>query len=214
MKYYIRYGGLYLCLVLGINLAFDFSWTTFGNFWYVACIVCLPAIVVWAIVKLTPRKAFNPNGKIFRPKKGENKFFEKLKVKKWKAVVPEAGFIGGFPKDHIYKPHSSEYMKRYLIEGCISETIHVLSIVWGITALLIIPRELVLKMGVPLVIFNFMVHVFFAIIQRYMRPRLLKTLTLVEKISKKKEQENNTIEDNKQKEQTTEIAEVQQNKME
>ena len=163
MKYYIRYGGLYLCLVLGINLAFDFSWTTFGNFWYVACIICLPAIVVWAIVKLTPRRVFNPNGRIFRPKKGENQFFEKIRVKKWKAAVPEAGFIGGFPKDHIYEPHNAEYMKRYLIEGCISETIHVLSIAWGITALLIIPRELVLRMGVPLVIFNFMVHIFFSL---------------------------------------------------
>ena len=188
MKLYLKYGIIYLALVLGINLAFDFSWLTFGNFWLVAAIVCLPAVVVVIIVRLMPRRLYNPENKIFAVRKGENKIFERLNVKKWKEKIPEAGKTGGFARDHIYDPRNPDYIKKYIIEGCIAEALHTLSIIWGFVALFFIPRNLILPMGVPLTLFNFFIHFFPMLIQRYMRPRLLRTLERLTKAQAEKQQ--------------------------
>ncbi|MBQ8468473.1 MAG: hypothetical protein IJ542_01815 [Clostridia bacterium] len=186
MRLYIRYGIIYVALVLGLNLAFDFSWATVGNFFLCAAIICFPAIVVSVVVRLLPKAIYNPKNKLFAERKNEPKLFEKLGVKKWKDSIPEAGGISGFSRNHLYDPRNPEYIRRYIIEGCIAEALHTLSICWGIIALLFIRRELILPMGAPLVLFNFFVHIFPLVIQRYMRPRLLRTLERLTKLEERK----------------------------
>ena len=186
MRLYIRYGIIYVALVLGLNLAFDFSWATVGNFFLCALIICFPAIIVSVLVRLLPKALYNPKNKLFAQRKSEPKLFEKLGVKKWKDSIPEAGGISGFSRNHLYDPRKPDYIKKYIIEGCIAEALHTLSICWGIIALLFIKRELVLPMGIPLVLFNFFVHIFPLLIQRYMRPRLLRTLEHLTKIEEQK----------------------------
>jgi len=190
MKLYLKYGAIYLSLVLGINLAFDFSWATFGNFWLCVAVVCLPAIVVMIIVRLMPKSIYNPKSKLFAVHKSEDKIFEKLNVKKWKDKIPEAGKTGGFARDHLYDPRNPEYIKKYLIEGCVAEALHTLSLIWGFVALLVLPRPLVLPLGLPLSLFNFFIHFFPLLVQRYMRPRLLRTL---ERLTKLQEEKQNQI---------------------
>lgn len=187
MKLYFKYGAIYVALVLGINLAFNFSWGTVGNFFLVAAIVCFPAIVVALLVHLIPKTFYNPKNKIFAARKGEDKLFEKLNVKKWKDKIPEAGKTGGFARNHLYDPRNPDYIKKYIIEGCLAEALHSLSIIWGIAALFLVPKQLVLPMGVPLALFNFFVHIFPILIQRYMRPRLMKTLERLTKAQQEKQ---------------------------
>ena len=194
MKLYLKYGAIYVALALGINLAFDFSWTTVGNFFYCVAIVCLPAIVVAILVRIIPRTFYNPKNKIFSVRKGEDKLFAKLNVKKWKEKIPEAGKTGGFARDHIYEPRNPDYIKKYIIEGCIAEALHTLSILWGFVSLIFLPKHLILPMGVPLTLFNFFVHFFPMLIQRYMRPRLLKTLERLTKAQQEKQAAEQTAE--------------------
>ena len=189
MKLYLKYGAIYLGLVLAINMAFDFSWATFGNFWLVVAIVCLPAVAVMIILRLMPKALYNPKNKLFAVRKSENKIYEKLGVKKWKDKIPEAGKTGGFARDHIYDPKNPEYYKKYILEGCVAEALHTLSIIWGLVALFFVPRPLVLPMGVPLTLFNFLIHFFPMLIQRYMRPRLLHTLERLTKAQEAKQEQ-------------------------
>ncbi len=188
MKLYLKVGGIYVALVLGLNLAFDFSWQTFGNFWFVAAIVCLPAILVSLLVRVVPQKIFDPNNKIFSAKKGEHKLYERLKVKKWKASIPEAGKLSGFKKDHIQSPKDPEYLRKFLIESCIAEAIHAVSIIWSLVSLLFVPRNLLLPLGIPLFFLSFFVHIFPVLIQRYIRPRILRILNAVLEREEKEKQ--------------------------
>lgn len=198
MKLYLRYGILYVLLVLGVNLAFNFSWTTVGDFFLVAAIVCLPAIIVAILVRIIPRGFYNPKNKLFAVRKNEDKLFEKLNVKKWKEKIPEAGKTGGFARDHLYDPRNPDYIKKYIIEGCIAEALHLLSIIWGVAALFLLPKHLILPMGIPLSVFNFFIHIFPMLIQRYMRPRLLKTLERLTKMQEAKQAMEKTKADEQQ----------------
>jgi len=186
MRLYIRYGIIYITLVLGLNLVFNFSWNTVGDFFLCAAIICLPAIIVSVLVRLLPKALYNPKNKLFSVKKREHKLFEKLGVKKWKDSIPEAGGVSGFSRNHLYDPRNPDYIKKYIIEGCIAEALHTLSICWGIIALFLIKRELVLPIGIPLVLFNFFVHIFPLVIQRYMRPRLMHALERLTKLEEQK----------------------------
>lgn len=179
MKMYLKYGAIYITLVLAINLALNFSLQTFLDFLMVAAIVCLPAIVMSILVRIVPKKIFNPDSKLFRVKPKENRLYEKLKIKRWKAKVPEAGKISGFKKDKLYDPKNPEYLRKFLVESCIAEAIHSLSICWGIVSLLLIPKKLILPLGIPLMLFNVFVHIFPVMIQRYIRPKLMRTLNHV-----------------------------------
>ena len=180
MKFYLKYGIIYIALVLGVNLALDFSWKTLLNFLIVAAIVCLPALVISVLVRFVPKSIYNPNNKLFNVRKKENKLYEKLKIRKWKEKVPEAGKLGGFEKDKLASPKDPEYLRKFLVESCIAEAIHSLSIWWGIFSLIFVnmcvPKAAVFSLGLPLVFFNVMVHIMPVMIQRYIRPKLMRAL--------------------------------------
>lgn len=189
MKMYLKYGSIYILLVLAINLIIDFSYKTILNFLYVVAIVCLPAIIVSVVCRIVPKGIYNPNNKIFNVRKRENKFYEKLNIRRWKTKVPEAGKLGGFQKDKLAQPLDSEYLRKFLIESCIAEAIHTCSICWGIISLLFLPKNLILPLGLPLSLFNVFVHIFPVMIQRYIRPKLMRTLNRVVKRQQTEEDE-------------------------
>jgi len=53
------------------------------------------------IVRLLPKKLFNPFAKRFKVFKWEKSFYQKLGIKKWKDLVPELGHLTGFRKNKI-----------------------------------------------------------------------------------------------------------------
>ncbi len=192
MKLYLSFGITYIAILLGVNLAIDFSWQTILNFLLVAVIVCLPALIVMILCRLAPKKVYNPNNKLFSVRKKENKFYEKIKIRRWKDKVPEAGKLGGFKKDKLESPKDPEYLRKFLVESCIAEAIHTLSICWGIVSLLLVPRSLLLCFGVPLCVFNLLIHIMPVMIQRYIRPKLLRALELLQRLQAKANQPADT----------------------
>ena len=189
MKLYLKYGILYIALVLGLNLAFDFSWTTLLDFLYVVAVVALPAVIVAILVRVVPQKIFNPENFFFNVKDNEQKRLQKLKVNKWKDKIPEVGSAKGFKKDKLYDPYNPLYLKEFLKESCIAEAIHALSIIFGLVGLIFVPRHLLLPLGIPMFVFVFLIHIFPILIQRYLRPRLQRTLEMVEKRQAKQQAE-------------------------
>lgn len=189
MKFYLKYGIIYLALVLGVNLALDFSWKTLLNFVIVGSIVCLPALAISVLVRFVPKGVYNPNNKLFNVRKKENNFYEKLKIRKWKEKVPEAGKLGGFKKDKLASPKDPEYLRKFLVESCIAEAIHSLSIWWGIFSLIFVnmclPKEAIFRLGLPLVFFNALVHIMPVMIQRYIRPKLMRALEHVQRLEER-----------------------------
>ena len=53
------------------------------------------------LIRRLPEKWFAPGARLFRVGKKERDLLGKLGVKRWKHLVPELGFLSGFPKDRL-----------------------------------------------------------------------------------------------------------------
>lgn len=72
--------------------------------------------------------------------KWERKFYEKIKIKKWKDHIPELGWLANFRKNKVIEPNNNIYVEKFLVECCYGETIHFLSLCLGFLILLIYPK--------------------------------------------------------------------------
>lgn len=78
-----------------------------------------------------PAKFADETKKIFIVSAKEKKFYEKLKIRKWKDKVPEIGHLTGFRKNKIDDPKSIEYLNRFLLESCYGQIGHFFSCIFG-----------------------------------------------------------------------------------
>lgn len=119
-----------------------------------------------------PRKAFDENSFPYRSFKWENngKIYDKLKVKKWKSVVPDMSMITKliFPK-RIRGSVTSADLDRLAKESCVAEMIHYVLCILSV-GFYHIWRG---KTGVLLSVLYFLGNVPYIIIQRYNRPNFV-----------------------------------------
>lgn len=80
------------------------------------------------VCRLLPAKCANADKKMFIVSPREKKFYEKLKIRKWKDKIPEIGQFTGFRKNKIADPKSLEYLDRFLLEICYGELGHIASV--------------------------------------------------------------------------------------
>lgn len=102
-------------------------------------VVMLVDALTATICRLLPAKCANPEKKIFQVSAKEKKFYEKLKIRKWKDRVPEIGQFTGFRKNKIVDPKSVEYLDRFLLEACYGEIGHITSCITSYLILLLFP---------------------------------------------------------------------------
>ncbi len=76
------------------------------------------------ICRLLPKKYADEKSKIYAVSAKEKKFYEKLKIRKWKDKIPEIGHFTGFRKNEIAQPNNVEYLDRFLLEICYGELGH------------------------------------------------------------------------------------------
>ncbi len=88
------------------------------------------------VCRLLPEKTVNVNAKRFIVSAKEKRFYEKLKIRKWKERIPEIGHLTGFRKNKIVDPKSIEYLDRFLLEICYGERGHFYSL---FTSFLLVP---------------------------------------------------------------------------
>ena len=123
---------------------------------------------VCGIVRAMPKKIAQHDKKIFTVSAKEKKFYEKLKIRKWKDKVPEIGHFTGFRKNKISDPKSVEYVERFLMEACYGEVGHFLSLFFGFLLLLLFPiHKSWLAISIAVAIVNAMLNIPPILVLRY-----------------------------------------------
>lgn len=175
MKLYVKtilYG------ILGIvifNLIMDFRILTVVNVFKCVAISCFPSIIISLVVKLLPKNIFTPNNPLFKVFKFENRILTFLGVKNWKDKIPDAGaYLDKFSKRNLSEPRNKEYIDKFITQSIYAESIHNLSILWGVISLKFFSKNIRYKIGVPVVVLNTFLHGLPVLVQRYLRPKLLK----------------------------------------
>lgn len=130
---YLYIVGVAIPIVAGI-----ISLCTGAGFWLMLAYTALATAIIAVIDGLTagisrslPAKFADEKKKIFIVSAKEKKFYEKLKIRKWKDKVPEIGHLTGFRKNKIADPKSVEYLDRFLLESCYGQIGHFFSCVFG-----------------------------------------------------------------------------------
>lgn len=145
------------------------------NFFYTlgfAVLAVVLVIIVDALVatvcRLLPQKWANHEKKVYTVSAKEKKFYEKLKIRKWKDAVPELGQFTGFRKNKIADPKSVEYLDRFLLEICYGELGHTFSLPLGFLILLLFPiTKIWLAVAIPVAIVNIFMNLPSLFILRY-----------------------------------------------
>ncbi len=145
------------------------------SFFPVLAFTALATVTVMAVDGLTatvcrllPKKCANPEKKIFHVSAKEKKFYEKLKIRKWKDKIPEIGQFTGFRKNKLENPKSVEYLDRFLLETSYGEMGHFVSVWTSFLILLFFPiYDLWLAVSLPVAIVSALLNLPSFVILRY-----------------------------------------------
>lgn len=190
MKHFVYWFGvgLSIALVIGINMIFDFSIFPFLYFWLVLIIIISPTVISHFIEKIYPKKWYDRNRKLYKERNFEKKFFEIIKIKKWKDNVPQFLNIKNITqaKDNT-DVRESEYMDFFVFETCRAEHAHLCFIIAAMVCWLFVPDALKLKFGLPVLLVWSFYNLLSILIQRYNRPRMISFLEKLKKRESKTE---------------------------
>ena len=155
--------------------------------------VILVDIIIATIARLLPKKCANHEKKVYVVSAGEKKFYEKLKIRKWKDYVPEIGHFTGFRKNKIADPKSVAYLDRFLLEICYGEIGHFFSLFFGFAILLMFPlTKTWWAISIPVAIINVLLNLPSLFILRYNSYKLeiLRKSTMKKQSREKKSAQN------------------------
>ena len=157
------------------------------KFWlYIIFTVALTIIVILIdglvalIIRKMPEKWFQKDKWPFHTSEGEMKFYNFLKVQKWKERVPELGSFTGFHKNKVANPFDNEYIGRYILEARYGIAIHLASVPASFLILLLDWKMYIgqsniwLTIALPIAVINAILIVLPAFILKYNLPRLLR----------------------------------------
>lgn len=154
-------------------VASNYSW------WWVVLATIISVIIEIAIdgvfaglVHALPDKHFDPNKKVFQVSKRERKFYEKLKIKSWKDKVWDLGALGGFKKNKLLNPNSTEYIHKFLVEANIGQIVHIVDMIVGFSIMLILPYNFCFTIGLPVALVGFFLNFLPYMVLRYNVPKL------------------------------------------
>lgn len=144
------------------------------------------------IIHSLPNKMFYETKSVFKVGRRERKLYEKLHIKSWKDKVVELGGLGGFRKNKIYNPNSSEYLRQFIIESNKGLVGHIFGIVFGFLILLYPLPKYWLCVGLPIALVNTFLNILPCMILRYNIPKLTVAYERARRTEEfnKKEQEN------------------------
>lgn len=180
MRYYILCIVICMLVLIGLDLwlipyKYDTPWYFIVLFIVISVIgVIIIDGIIAAVVHHFPKKWFDPKQNKYKLKKGEKKFYDIIKIRKWKDKIPEIGALTcDFGKGKIENPDDLEYIYSFLIEMGYAESIHFSSCILGFLVIFIIPLKYFYFIGIPVGIINIGFNILSAFIQRYNRPKLL-----------------------------------------
>ncbi len=141
---------------------------TLGFTWLAVALIVLIDALVAAVCRSLPESFADPERKIFAVSKKEKLFYERLKIRKWKDKIPEIGHLTGFRKNRLAKPNDPKYLRRFLLENCYGEIVHIVSVPCGFAILAF--RRLTktwLAIALPVAIVNAILNILPIFVLRY-----------------------------------------------
>ena len=135
-------------------------------------VIVVDLILGLIIRRFLPAKWFSVDKKLYSASKKEGKFYDKLKIKKWKDKVLELGQLTNFSKKKIADPNSAEYIERYIVEANYGVAIHLSNIILGFLIIFLFPLRVWLYYGFPVGVVNAFLSYLPLIILRYNLPKL------------------------------------------
>ena len=141
--------------------------------------ILLDALVA-IIIRKMPEKYFQKDKGIFRTTDKEMKFYNFIKVQKWKDYVPELGSFTGFHKNKVVNPFDNEYIGRFILEARYGIAIHFYSVPVSFLIILLDWKmylgqsNIWLTIALPVAIINAILIVLPAFVLKHNLPRLLR----------------------------------------
>jgi len=171
---------LYLSIVIGATLTISGFNIILDNepflILFATGISVLVEIIICGVVAFIferlPDKWYNMNSKFFKVSKKEQRFYQKLGIRSWKDKVWELGFLGGFRKNKIRNPDSSEYIYKFMIESCKGMTGHIVNTFAGFLVIFILPIRFWLRIGLPVALVGAFLNLLPTLVLRYNLPKL------------------------------------------
>lgn len=172
----ILYGSIIfvcVCLLTGVNAVF--AAPRFGvSFWFILGAVLINVVAVIAVdglfaflIRRLPEKWFGHERRFFQVSAKEKKFYEKLKIRKWKDKVPELGQFTNFHKNKVAEPRNNVYLERYMLEAAYVEVIHLAGCFLGFVIIFFYPLKYWLCFGFPVAVINLIMNILPYFILRY-----------------------------------------------
>ncbi len=163
------------------NILFSAPRFGFGAGFAILCVLLsvVAAIAVdgvfAALIRRMPEKWFAHDKKFFQVSAKEKKFYEKLKIRKWKEKIPELGQFTNFHKNKVADPHNNIYLRRYMLEACYGEAIHLVCVAVGFLIVFFFPLKYWLCFGFPVAVINALLHLppFFILRYNFYKMKLL-----------------------------------------
>ena len=147
--------------------------------WFVILAVIVTTIFQIAIDGLiafifarVPDNKFSLKSKFFNISKKQQRFYEKLGIKKWKDYVVDLGKLNGFSKSKVQNPNSVEYIDKFLIESHRGVWAHRIGCVAGFLGIFLFPLEYAIVIGIPVAIVNLILSGLPILILKYNVPKL------------------------------------------
>ena len=178
MALYLSVITLAICILSAINIVGSFISYSPA---IVILIICGGVAIQFALdglfaflVHIMPNKWFEIDKKFYNVSNGERKFYEKIKIRKWKDKVWELGGLGGFSKKSLQSSNDKEYLKRFLIESNKGVLTHIFGCFVGFALIPIyLPFSCIWSISFPIAIVNLILNLPSLIILRYNTPKLL-----------------------------------------
>lgn len=142
-------------------------------------VIILDGVVAFVIRKM-PEKWFSKDQGIFKTRPWEMKFYNFLKVSKWKERVPELGSFTGFHKNKVANPFDNEYIARFILEARYGVAIHLYSCPLSFLIMLFDfglyngSSNIWLTIALPVACVNAVLIVLPAFILKYNLPKLIR----------------------------------------
>ena len=187
-----------MTIIILCNIFFNPMVANFSPIWTILTVILAVVVeVIWnlaieGIIHIMPDKWFDENSH-FKTSEKERKFYDKIKVKKWKDKVWELGAVGGFSKRKMIDPNSAEYLRRFVIECNKGFVGHVATLPLSFLIMLFPLPKYWLCIGLPVAIVSVFLNTLPAMILRYNLPKLqvaYKRALLKEKSQKPKQDLN------------------------
>ena len=177
MSLYLSIIGCIVLVLYFVNIIFDL--VAFSNVTILIIIlggvlleVAIDGLIA-ILIHLLPTKWFEINKRFFNVSSRERKFYEKIKIRKWKDKVVELGSLGGFSKSELKSSTDINYIKQFIIESNKGVVNHLFGCVAGFLILWLFPSNCLLCISLPIAIANLLLNIPSTFILRYNTPKLL-----------------------------------------